>query len=533
MNATSTPPRPAASVDVNLVSRRQGAVAGGLAAGAALVLSELIGLLLPGHPSLLQGVGDQIISNAPAGVREWLIGLVGTADKPLLLVTITVVLLTGGCILGIVARVRPSLYRIGVILVSVLATATVLTLGSGMATALGSVVIAGVGAFVGQWLYSRLVADAAASYVDPLMPTQDRKKAGLGRRQFLQGATWTAAGVAVGGGIAFAARRALGNGVEVARAAFALAKPVFTDPVVPVSASVAGIDPAITPNAVFYRIDTALYVPQIDIEAWSLTLGGRVAKSVSFSFKELSAMPQVNRVVTLTCVSNDVGGNLVGNARWQGVPLRHLLELAGGPTKGAEQVMGVSDDGFTAGFPLALALDGREPFVAIAMNGEALPVEHGFPARLVVPGLYGYVSATKWLTTIRLTSFAEDVGFWVQRGWLSDGRIQSASRIDRPTGGNGIAVGHYVVAGRAWHQHAGVGQVQVQVDAGPWQEATLADSMGIDAWRLWSLPWQATSGSHQLRVRMVDLAGQVQPGIDAPTFPGAASGWHTINVTVA
>jgi DMSO/TMAO reductase YedYZ molybdopterin-dependent catalytic subunit len=533
MTATSTPPLRTAPIRVDLVSRREGATAGGLAAAAALVSSELVGLLLPGHPSLLQGVGDQIISSAPAGIREWLIGLVGTADKPLLLVLITVVVLAGGCVLGILARARPSLYRIGVILVSVLAAATALTLGSGTSASLGTVAIAGVGAFVGQWLYARLVGDAAASYMDPLMPTRDRKKSGLGRRQFLQGATWTAAGVAVGGGIAFAARRALGNGVEIARAAVALAKPVLTDPVVPVGAAVAGIDPAVTPNAEFYRIDTALYVPQIDVNAWSLTLGGRVAKPMSFSFKELSAMPQVNRVVTLTCVSNDVGGNLVGNARWQGVSLSHLLDLAGGPTNGAEQVMGVSDDGFTAGFPLALALDGREPFIAIAMNGVALPVEHGFPARLVVPGLYGYVSATKWLTTIRLSTFAEDVGFWVQRGWLSDGNIQSASRIDRPADGNQIAGGNYVIAGRAWHQHAGVGQVQVQVDGGPWQETTLADSMGINAWRLWSLPWRATSGSHQLRVRMVDLTGKVQSGTDAPTFPGASSGWHTVKMTVA
>ncbi|MEO6821437.1 MAG: molybdopterin-dependent oxidoreductase, partial [Candidatus Nanopelagicales bacterium] len=311
-----------------------------------------------------------------------------------------------------------------------------------------------------------------------------------------------------------------------------LPRAAISDPPVPAGANIPGIAPAVTSNAAFYRVDTALYLPQVDTTGYTLSLGGLVAKPLSWSYAQLMAMPQVERTVTLTCVSNGVGGDLVSNARWQGVPLRALLDLAGGPTSTAEQVLGHSVDGFTAGFPLELALDGREPFVAFAMNGQPLPVEHGFPARLIVPGLYGYVSATKWLTNITLTTL-DDVGYWAGLGWSADGRIVAASRIDRPNNDDTVPAGTVVVAGRAWHQHVGVGAVQVQVDSGPWQDATLADGMGTNAWRLWSYRWAAVSGQHQLKVRMIDPDGSVQSSLVRSVFPGASSGLDTIAVTVA
>jgi DMSO/TMAO reductase YedYZ molybdopterin-dependent catalytic subunit len=442
-------------------------------------------------------------------------------------------------VLGALSRDRPGQFRVAVIVVAVLAGS--LSLGSSTSTIVGTVLIAGAGAVAGSCLYGRLmaaagpVADAVASdavAVDTVAFEDEPARTQLHRRSFLRAAALAAVGVAVGAAVVGEARRALGNGIEAVRAAVVLPRPAISDPPVPAGANVVGIAPAITPNADFYRVDTALYLPQVDTSSYTLSLGGLVAKPSSWSYAQLMAMPQVERIVTLTCVSNGVGGDLVSNARWQGVPLRALLDLAGGPTSTAEQVLGQSADGFTAGFPLELALDGREPFVAFAMNGEPLPVEHGFPARLVVPGLYGYVSATKWLTSITLTTL-DDVGYWVGLGWSMDGRIIGASRIDRPKHDDTVPAGSVVVAGRAWHQHVGVGGVQVQVDSEPWQDATLADGMGTNAWRLWSYPWAAVSGQHELKVRMIDPDGTVQSSLVRSVFPGASSGLDTISVTVA
>jgi DMSO/TMAO reductase YedYZ molybdopterin-dependent catalytic subunit len=503
-------------------SRAQGALAGLLAAAAALVASELVGLVLPDHPSLLHGVGDRIITAVPDGVREGLIQLVGTLDKPLLLTGIVVLLLAGGAVLGAAARQRPAQFRVAVVVVAIVAAA--FAIGTSAATVVGTVLIAGVGALVGQSVYVRLLT---GHRVPTAAPRPAPAGVALSRRAFL----WAATGVVAGTGVIVLARRTFASGIDALRAAIVLPRPVVADPPVPAGANVAGIAPAVTSNADFYRIDTALYLPQVDPSGWSLALGGMVARPRSWSYAQLMALPQEERLVTLTCVSNQVGGDLVGNARWQGVPLRYLLELAGGPTRGAEQVVGTSADGFTAAFPLELALDGREPFVAVAMNGEPLPVEHGFPARLVVPGLYGYVSATKWLTQIQLTALGEP-GYWVQLGWSPDGRISAASRIDRPGSGDQLPAGQVVVAGRAWHQHVGVGGVQVQVDNGPWQTATLADGMGTNAWRLWSYVWTATPGAHRLQVRMLDPDGSVQSSVVRPVFPGASSGLDSISVTI-
>jgi DMSO/TMAO reductase YedYZ molybdopterin-dependent catalytic subunit len=309
-----------------------------------------------------------------------------------------------------------------------------------------------------------------------------------------------------------------------------LPTPSGSPAIAPAEASVAGLD-YVSSNETFYRIDTAIVTPRIDPAEWSLKIHGRVANPMTLRFDDLLRRPLVERYITLTCVSNDVGGDLIGNARWSGVRVKDLLDEAR-PDPAADQVVSRSVDGFTAGSPTAVLRDGRDALIAVGMNGEPLPIEHGFPARLVVPGLYGYVSATKWLTELELTTFADFDGYWVPRGWAQQAPIKTESRIDRPRHRSTISAGPTVVAGVAWAQHRGISKVEVSVDEGPWQVATLAAVVSVDTWRLWSLPWQATPGHHQLRVRATDNAGELQTSATAPPAPDGATGWHTIDVTV-
>jgi DMSO/TMAO reductase YedYZ molybdopterin-dependent catalytic subunit len=293
-------------------------------------------------------------------------------------------------------------------------------------------------------------------------------------------------------------------------------------------ADVAGITPLVTANADFYRIDTALTIPAVPVADWRLRIHGMVTTSFELTFEELTARPLVETDATLCCVSNEVGGGLVGTARWRGVRLDDLLAEAGVHAD-ADQVVGRSVDGFTAGFPVA-ALDGRDALVAIAMNGEPLPVEHGYPARLVVPGLYGYVSATKWLAEIELTRFDAFEGYWVPRGWSAQGPIKTQSRIDTPRGS--VGAGTVPVAGVAWAGVRGIARVEVRVDDGPWHEARLGDELAATTWRQWWWPWETTPGRHVVAVRATDGTGATQPEERSAPAPDGATGWHTVGVTV-
>jgi DMSO/TMAO reductase YedYZ molybdopterin-dependent catalytic subunit len=293
---------------------------------------------------------------------------------------------------------------------------------------------------------------------------------------------------------------------------------------------VAGLTPFITPNDDFFRIDTALVVPQVDVADWALRVEGRVDTPFELTYDELVAMADVEDAVTLQCVSNEVGGNLVGNATWQGVRLDSLLERAGVQTGGA-QIVGRSVDGFTAGFPTEVGLDGRTALVAVAMNGEPLPARHGFPARLIVAGLYGYVSATKWLASITVESGDFD-GYWITRGWSKEGPIKLMSRIDVPRSGASLEAGPQAIAGVAWQPTVGIDRVEVQVDDGPWVPARLGDATTANTWVQWYLPWEATAGEHRLRVRAVSAAGEVQTEERSNPAPSGATGWHTRSVRV-
>jgi DMSO/TMAO reductase YedYZ molybdopterin-dependent catalytic subunit len=297
-------------------------------------------------------------------------------------------------------------------------------------------------------------------------------------------------------------------------------------------AATEGITPIVVPNDDFYRIDTALPVPQVDPKDWNLTIRGMVDRELTFTYDELLDRATTVAPVTLSCVSNQVGGNLVGNAVWQGVPLIELLDEAG-VQSGATQIKSVSVDGWDCGFPTDLAYDGRTALVAVAMNGVPLPIDHGFPARLVVSGLYGYVSATKWLKDIELTTLEDFDGYWIPRGWSKLGPIKTQSRIDTPRNGSAIPEGtETAIAGVAWAPNKGIAKVEVRVDDGPWTEALLGESLGDNAWRQWYLSWTAVPGDHRVQVRATDNTGETQTEVQTAPAPNGASGWHTVSVSV-
>lgn len=286
-----------------------------------------------------------------------------------------------------------------------------------------------------------------------------------------------------------------------------------------------------TPNSDFYRVDINLWVPSVGVDDWRLSIDGLVERPFSLTWQELTALPLIERDVTLNCVSNEVGGPYIGGARWLGVRTRDLLERAG-VRPGADQVLSRSADGFTISTPVQALTDDRDALVAIGMNGAPLPAEHGFPARLITPGLYGYVGATKWLTQLTLTSYAQQASYWTQRGWAEQGPVKPSSRIDVPRPLSRVAAGEVVVAGVAWAQHIGVARVQVCIDGGDWREATMGGDAGIDYWRQWRYPWTAEPGEHTLQCRVIDDSGVPQVAHPAPPFPDGASGLHSVRVSV-
>ena len=290
-----------------------------------------------------------------------------------------------------------------------------------------------------------------------------------------------------------------------------------------------GLAPVLTPAADFYRIDTALSVPLVDANEWTLRVTGMVDREVTISFADLLAKPLQESYVTLACVSNEVGGSLIGNAKWLGWPVRNLLAAAG-VQNGADMVLSTSRDGWTASTPLEALTDNRDALLAVGMNGEPLPLEHGFPVRLVVPGLYGYVSATKWVTELKVTRFSDEVAYWTQRGWTERGPIKLSSRIDTPSRGASTDAGKTTVAGMAWAQHTGIRGVQVRVDDGGWQDADLAPAISADTWVQWSAGVDLSPGEHTVTVRAIDANGTEQDETQRPVVPDGATGLHTIRV---
>jgi DMSO/TMAO reductase YedYZ molybdopterin-dependent catalytic subunit len=305
---------------------------------------------------------------------------------------------------------------------------------------------------------------------------------------------------------------------------------VMADPTAAHDFDLAGVAPVVVPNSTFYRIDTRLVVPAVDPDEWRLRIHGMVDNEVELSYADIKDMPQIERYATLSCVSNEVGGRLVGNALWTGVLLKDVLDMAG-VQPAADQVVGRSVDNWTAGFPTEYAFDDRDAMIAIGMNREILPARHGFPARLVVPGLYGYVSATKWLTEIELTTWDAFDGYWIPRGWAKEGPIKTQSRIDRPQQRARVTAGPYTFGGVAWAPTIGITGVEVKLDDGPWRQAELAESLSDASWRLWKLDAEITAGDHEVAVRATDGTGATQTSEVRSPRPDGATGWHTVRFT--
>lgn len=502
-------------------SRRRAAGAGAVAAGSTLAAAQLGASLIPAATSPVLGVASLVIAATPPRLREVLVGSAGTADKPLLLAGVTVAVLGLGAVVGVRARDSRAAGRVGVL---ALAAAALLASLSRPGVAVAPTVLVVVAAAV-----------LGTAVLELLLAPRRQPVGAAGRRALLV----RTGGVLVGSAAAVAASRFLvaARSVQSVRAAVSLPRPGRRAAELPAGGGAAapGRTPLVTSNARFYTIDTTLGgYPQVDPAGWSLDLGGLVDRPRRFSYDDLLALPQVEAWITLGCVGNNVGGNLVGTARWQGVLLADLLRAAG-PHPAAAQVALTSVDGYTGSFGLASALDGRDAMVAIGMNGEPLPIAHGFPARLVVPGLYGYESAVKWLSRIDLVD-NDFQAFWVQRGYAKEAVFRTQSRVDVPVDGRPVrrdADGTVLVAGMAWAPHRGLSRVEVSTDGGPWRPAELApDLLGPDAWRPWSWRWQAATGTHTLSVRATDGRGLTQPGQPRGVLPDGATGWHTVVVVV-
>jgi len=497
-----------------------GMAAGALTVGVATLLAGLMTQmgLAAGTPSPLFAVGGAFVDRTPPWLKDFAVATFGTYDKAALIVGMTLVLTVVCAVIGIVGARRRTAAMVAFEVVGAIGMLAVATRPhSGNLDILPTL----IGTAAGLWVLSTLWQRAAkAEHGTP-----------VDRRRFLLGA----AGVTVVALAAATVGQVLGQRAgQAVQSRAAVRLPKAATPVV-ISAGaqlgVKGITPYIVDNADFYRIDTALVVPQLDTAGWSLKVHGMVDQEVTIDWATLLTKPMEQALVTLMCVSNEVGGDLTGNAVWTGWPVRELLKMAG-PRTGADMVLSTSSDGFTAGTPLSVLTDDRNALLAIGMNGQPLPPEHGFPVRLVVPGLYGYVSATKWVTELKVTTFADDEGYWTPRGWSARGPVKTESRIDVPRSGDRVSAGAVALAGIAWAQHRGIKAVEVRVDGGPWQGARLAEEPTVDSWRQWVLPWQAVKGAHTITVRATDDEGVVQTQTEAPPAPDGATGWHTITVNV-
>jgi DMSO/TMAO reductase YedYZ molybdopterin-dependent catalytic subunit len=508
------------------------AVAGMLAAGVAIAASELFAGVVQGAPSLVIAMGSLVISQQPAGAKDVVVSLFGTNDKLALNTAVVVVALVVAAIAGVLAARRRWIGVVVLVAFGVLAGAAALR--DPLSTPSLAVVNAGVAVAAGLVALLALLglAEGKIGWTGSADWEADRNTPEWTRRRFLIASAGTLGGVIVAGG----AGRYLVDQAHANEIISSTKIPAPLQAVPPLTAdqilTAPGLTPIVVPNGAFYRIDTALLVPRVDPTTWKLDVNGMVDHPLTFTYDELLAMPLFEQYVTIACVSNVIGGNLVGNTLWTGVRLKDVLQAAG-VQAGATQIVGRSVDGFTVGFPTSWAMaPEREPMIAVGMNREPLPADHGFPARLIVPGLYGYVSATKWLSEIQLTTRDAVDGYWVPLGWAKDGPILTQSRIDVPTSGATVPAGLVQVGGVAWAPDRGVAAVQLRVDGGAWQSATISRPISQATWVQWVLPWTATPGQHSLEVEAIDGSGVVQTDQVTSPAPDGARGHHRITVSV-
>ncbi|MFL6096232.1 MAG: molybdopterin-dependent oxidoreductase [Blastococcus sp.] len=509
-----------------LVRRLTGALAGLLAAAVAVGIGELVAGIVGPASSPVVAVGNAAISLTPEPVKDAAIATFGQHDKVALVAGTLVVVAAYAVLVGLVGLRRPRLAVVGIALFGLLGALAALTRpAAGPLDVLPSLAATAAGVL------------ALRALPPPLPPRADGAPAAggtLDRRRFLvAGGVALGAAAVAGGGGRLLQRRFV---VAAERADLALPAPASPAPPLPAGADlsrqVRGLTPLFTPNRDFYRVDTAISVPQVRPAGYRLTLGGMFDSPRAYTLRELyDRSDLVERDITITCVSNEVGGTLAGSARWLGVPLGALLRENGVRTE-STQLVCRSADGMTIGAPTRSALDVPDAMLALGMNGEPLPVAHGFPVRMIIPGLYGYVSACKWLTRIDASTYDAFDAYWVERGWAAEGPIKVASRIDTPAPLASFRAGPRPIAGVAWAQTRGIGRVEVRVDDGPWADADLAPSAGADLWRPWVLRHDFRSGRHTLTVRATTVDGETQPGARTDPFPSGATGWHTVQVDV-
>lgn len=495
------------------VSARMGA--GVAAVAVALGVTQLLAAFFSPAADARTAVGTAVINLTPGPAKEWAIQTFGTADKLFLSVMVLLVIGVLAAVTAIWERSRVPLGSLAILAAGVAGCAAVLSVTGArlpdviptlVGTALGIVVLRGL-------------TGSGSNDTDT-----DR------RRSLLTGVALGAG--ALSGVLGVVVNRRL-KSVSGDREAFALPEVASPAPAIPpdVEPRAAGLPSFITGNADFYRIDTALSVPQLSRTDWKLRIHGMVEEEITYTFDDLDRFEPVEKAVTLMCVSNPVGGELIGNAMWTGYRIRDLLR-ASGIRPDADMVLSTSVDGFTVGTPVEALTDDRDSLLAIGMNGVPLPVEHGYPARLVVPGLYGFVSATKWVVDLELTRFDRAEAYWTKLGWSAQAPIKTGSRIDVPRNGARLTAGPVTLGGVAWAQHRGIKAVEVRIDDGPWQSAQLGAAYSKDTWRLWTFDWQATPGPHAITVRATDSRGAVQTGDPASPIPDGATGWASISVDV-
>lgn len=550
-----------------LAAALMGVIAMGLAIGIAELLASIGGWLGVLHPSSspLSSLGQTFIQFTPEWLKEFAIRTFGEYDKAALTVGMGITLFLVSLAIGVVARRSPRIaVGITIALILVTAGAVLSRTGSTVVDVIPILLGGAAGVFFLVTVFRRQVVAVAFETVDAVVEADGREISATGsadstvvdpanpksatsganhpmsgwitrsavdRRQFFKLAGIGAL-IAVG---AAAVGKWIPSGADVAasRASVTLPTPADIQKLTVAPLQVEGITPFVTSNADFYRVDTAFVVPQLTTDTWELKVHGLVDNEITVSFADLIAMPSVERMITLTCVSNEVGGDLAGNAVWQGVRIADLLRQVA-PQSGADCVLSMSVDGFTVTTPLEALTDDRDAILAYAMNGEPLPAEHGFPVRMVVPGLYGYVSATKWVIDLKVTKFADETAYWSSRGWSPQAPIKTASRIDVPKSFAQLPKGTVAIAGMAWAQHRGITGVQVQIDNAEWQDATLSGDLTTDIWRQWSYPWDTTSspGLHTIRCRAIDGTGTVQTDQIQAVMPDGSSGWDSRSVTV-
>ena len=505
------------------------ALAGVVSAGLVLGVAELVGAFFTARATPLIALGSTFIDFTPPWLKDFAIATFGTGDKAALFVGMGLTIFILAAVLGIVAYRKWILGFAGVVLMGFIMSAAVISrAGTDYIDAIPSIAGTIAGIFALKFLTDKLHQANNPAGNQEGEPASSKTS----RRTFfiasgitgVLAATTTVAGKAIG---------SIRNKVQATRDSIQFPRPKSSAPGLPANlkAPVEGTVSWLTPNDDFYRIDTALSVPLIDVNSWEIRVHGMVEEEFTMTFQDLLDAGLVERHITLTCVSNPVGGNLVGNAKWMGYPLQEVLKRAK-PLKDANMVLSTSEDGFSASTPLSVLQDNKDAILAVSMNDEPLPLEHGYPVRMVVPGLYGYVSATKWVVDLEVTRFEDKTAYWTDRGWSEKGPIKTMARIEVPASFAKMPSGKVMIAGSAWSQGRGITKVEIQLDGGEWKAVTLADEANVNTWRQWYTEVDVKAGLHNIRARATDAKDGMQTENRADPVPDGASGWQSVQFTV-